>query len=139
FGLIVDNAIVVLENIYRLRRQGMSTEVAAERGASEVVLAILAATMTTVVVLIPFVYLQGELRVFYVPLAIVVGFGLLASLFVAFTFIPSLGSRLLGNVAPAVDGGAIGAAAVRPPIYVRFYSGLIRTTLRFPWITVVLA
>src|SRR5690606_23988231 len=64
FGLIVDNAIVVLENIYRLRRQGMSTEVAAERGASEVVLAILAATMTTVVVLIPFVYLQGELRVF---------------------------------------------------------------------------
>lgn len=149
FGLIVDNAIVVLENMYRLRRTGLSPEVAAEQGASEVVLAILAATLTTVVVLIPFVYLQGELRVFYVPLAIVVGFGLIASLFVAFTFIPAVGSRLLAGVgpAPAVTLGAgaaggvttAGSSQARPPFYVRLYAGLIRGTLRFPWVTVVVA
>ncbi len=119
FGLIVDNAIVVLENIYRHRKQtregtGAGGEAgfpsggdipegltpaawAAERGAREVVLPILAATMTTIVVLVPFVYLQGDLQVYYVPLAIVVGFSLLASLFVAFTFIPALASRILGG------------------------------------------
>jgi hydrophobic/amphiphilic exporter-1 (mainly G- bacteria), HAE1 family len=146
FGLIVDNAIVVLENIYRHRRDidllpsppsaaGAEAEAegeaslvsradlpqgagpgtagatsdagpwpganagarAAERGAREVVLPILAATMTTVVVLVPFVYLQGDLQVYYVPLAIVVGFSLIASLFVAFTFIPALASRILGG------------------------------------------
>ncbi|HUH13586.1 MAG TPA: efflux RND transporter permease subunit [Longimicrobiales bacterium] len=116
FGLIVDNAIVVLENVYRHRRRGEAAHEAAERGAREVVLPILAATLTTLVVLIPFVYLQGELRVFYVPLAIVVGFSLVASLFVAFTFIPALAARSLGAVRPvwapmlgAVAGSAGGA------------------------------
>ena len=50
---------------------------------------------TTVIVLVPFVYLQGDLRIYYMPLAIVVGLSLIASLFVAFTFIPSLGAQLL--------------------------------------------
>ncbi|HEX7117712.1 MAG TPA: efflux RND transporter permease subunit [Longimicrobiales bacterium] len=174
FGLIVDTAIVVLENIFRLRRAGEPPAVAAERGAREVVLAVLAGTLTTVVVLVPFVYLQGELRVYYVPLAIVVGFGQIASLFVGFTFIPALGARLLGGVLPAEgadalarsgaaphasDGiggdaaaiasgagtsgagsaGGVGAVVARPPFYVRIYAGMIRFTLRFPWVTVVLA
>ncbi|HEX6938281.1 MAG TPA: efflux RND transporter permease subunit [Longimicrobiales bacterium] len=151
FGLIVDNAIVVLENIHRLWRLGESATVAAERGAREVVLAILAATLTTVVVLVPFVYLQGELRVFYVPLAIVVGFSQLASLFVAFTFIPAVGVWLLRRLEPAAThAGAAPAGAAdgrarrwreggRPPIYVRMYAGLIGFTLRFPWATVVVA
>ncbi|HEX2167374.1 MAG TPA: efflux RND transporter permease subunit, partial [Longimicrobiales bacterium] len=106
FGLVVDNAIVVLENVYRRRRGGEDAETAARRGASEVVLPILAATGTTVVVLIPFVYLQGDLRVYYVPLAMVVGISLVASLFVAFTFIPSLGAKLLGGVRPRTDATA---------------------------------
>mgnify|MGYP001271526565 CR=1 FL=1 len=139
FGLIVDNAIVVLENIYRLRRSGLSAEDAAERGATEVVIAILASTLTTVVVLVPFVYLQGELRVFYVPLAIVVGFGLLASLFVGFTFIPSIGARLLVNVEPHTVRPTAEVGPGRQPFYLRLYSGLIRGTLRFPWVTVVVA
>ncbi|MFO7893300.1 MAG: efflux RND transporter permease subunit [Longimicrobiales bacterium] len=113
FGLIVDNAIVVLENIYRRRMLGDRPEVAAERGARDVVLPILAATMTTVVVLIPFVYLQGELQVYYVPLAIVVGFSLIASLFVAFSFIPGLASRTLGRVEPDARGRAVPELARR--------------------------
>jgi hydrophobic/amphiphilic exporter-1 (mainly G- bacteria), HAE1 family len=116
FGLVVDNAIVVLENIYRRRRRGEDADVAAQRGAGEVVLPILAATCTTVAVLLPFVYLQGDLRVYYVPLAIVVGLSLAASLFVAFTFIPAIGARLLGRVQPRAAvplvgaGGGTGAA-----------------------------
>ena len=151
FGLVVDNAIVVLENIYRRRRRGEDAEVAARRGASEVVLPILAATCTTVVVLIPFVYLQGDLRVFYVPLALVVGISLVASLFVAFTFIPSLGAKLLGKVRPTphppgaarlADAAGADGPALLPPMprsswVVRMYGGMIRGTLAWPWATLV--
>ncbi len=134
FGLIVDNAIVVLENVYRRRRLGEPAELAAEQGARDVVLPVLAATLTTVVVLIPFVYLQGELRVYYVPLALVVGFALLASLLVAFTFIPALAARLLRGGGEGGRGGT-----PRVPLYVRVYSGLLRSTLRYPWVTVAVA
>ncbi len=95
FGLIVDNAIVVLENIYRRWQEGDPPRVAAEKGARDVVLPILASTATTIIVLIPFVYLRGEVRILYLPLGVVVGLTLLASLFVAFTFIPALAARLL--------------------------------------------
>ncbi len=146
FGLVVDNAIVVLENIYRYRRQGMAPLDAARQGARDVVLPILAATGTTVVVVIPFVYLQGELRIYYVPLAIVVGLSLLASLFVAFSFIPSLGAKLLARVRPRAGDAPIGTTptATGAPLpgqrilLVRAYSGLVRASLRFPWATVVL-
>jgi HAE1 family hydrophobic/amphiphilic exporter-1 len=148
FGLVVDNAIVVFENTYRRRRLGDAPLDAATRGAGEVVLAILASTGTTVVVLIPFVYLQGELRIYYVPLALVVGIALISSLLVAFTFIPSVGARLLAAIKPsqAADAKAptTGAAAMLAPgfrtsLLVRLYGGLIRGSLRMPWATVVLA
>jgi hydrophobic/amphiphilic exporter-1 (mainly G- bacteria), HAE1 family len=115
FGLIVDNAIVVLENVFRRRKLGDPPALAAERGAGDVVLPIFAATLTTVVVLIPFVYLQGELQAYYVPLAIVVGFSLVASLFVAFSFIPGLASRVLGQVRPDEVSRAL-------PVLARAYS-----------------
>jgi hydrophobic/amphiphilic exporter-1 (mainly G- bacteria), HAE1 family len=155
FGLVVDNAIVVLENIYRRRRRGEAAAVAAERGAAEVMLPILAATGTTVVVLIPFVYLQGDLRIYYVPLAMVVGLSLVASLFVAFTFIPALGAKLLGTLQPraglehgmvaaqgsAASGAGQGGTGLLPPMPedswpVRLYGGMIRGTLAHPWLAV---
>ncbi|MCI0435813.1 MAG: efflux RND transporter permease subunit, partial [Gemmatimonadetes bacterium] len=153
FGLVVDNAIVVLENTYRLRKRGLSALEAARSGAREVVVPILGATGTTVVVMIPFVYLQGELRIYYVPLAIVVGLSLIASFFVAFTFIPALASRLLGKrgegtPAPVVGesreqaaaaSGSGSVATVQQIWIVRLYSGLVRTSLRHAWTTVVVA
>jgi HAE1 family hydrophobic/amphiphilic exporter-1 len=148
FGLIVDNAIVVLENIYRRHRGGEEPEVAAERGARQVVLPILAATLTTVIVFIPFVYLQGELRIYYVPLAIVVGMALVASLFVAFSFIPALAAKVLGagtgkgEVGSAVVAGgtsSVQRATERTPLYVRTYAGMLGVTLRVPIITVIVA
>ncbi len=143
FGLVIDNSVVVLENIYRRRKLGDSAEQAAERGAGEMVLPVLAATLTTIIVFVPFVYLQGELRLFYIPLAIVVGFTNVASLFVTFSFIPALAGRLLSvqrrlRPAPA-GGGAAGAAPERTPLYVRLYSGMVRGSLRFPWTTVAVS
>ena len=156
FGLIVDNSIVVLENVYRRWQGGETAEVAAELGAREVVLPILASTATTLIVFVPFVYLQGELRVFYVPLAIVVGLTLIASLFVAFTFIPSLAARLLdagpeegrgsgglgrmgahGPAHSAADGGLPDEEAEAPaPLYLRFYTDLVGFTVRHPAIAI---
>ena len=142
FGLIVDNSIVVLENVYRRWQGGEDPASAAEHGAQEVVLPILAATATTLIVFVPFVYLQGELRVFYVPLAIVVGLTLIASLFVAFTFIPALSARILtaGRARGMADGvlGPDVEASMRP-LYVRFYSRLVGATLRYPWVAVTIA
>jgi HAE1 family hydrophobic/amphiphilic exporter-1 len=143
FGLVVDNAIVVLENVYRRWRQGEEPGVAAEEGAREVVLPILASTATTLIVFVPFVYLQGELRVFYVPLAIVVGLTLVASLFVAFTFIPSLAARVLalggrgGRGAPPGPGGEESEAAPSRPLYARFYADVVGFTVRHPFFAVL--
>lgn len=133
FGLIIDNAVVVLENIYRRAQAGDAPAAAAERGAREMVLPVLAATMTTIIVFVPFVYLQGEARLFYVPLAIVVGFTNLASLFVTFSFTPALAGRFL-RFRAIRDARR---ADRKPPVYVRLYSGLVGGTLRFPWLVVV--
>ena len=111
FGLIVDNSIVVLENIFRRWQDGEPAAQAADHGSTQVVLPILASTATTLIVFVPFVYLQGDLREYYVPLAIVVAFTLLASLFVAFTFIPSSAARLLDR---RRGGQRIPASAATP-------------------------
>jgi HAE1 family hydrophobic/amphiphilic exporter-1 len=132
FGLIVDNAIVVLENVFRRRQRGESAEESAEHGAREVVLPIMASTATTLIVFVPFVYLQGELRVFYVPLAIVVGLTLVASLLVAFTFIPAIAARIQDRAARRG-----GKTSERPPLYVRFYSDLVGFTVKHPWPAIV--
>ncbi len=140
FGLIVDNAIVVLENVYRRWQQGERPDAAAEGGAREVVLPILASTATTLIVFVPFVYLQGELRIYYVPLAIVVALTLVASLFVAFTFIPALAARVLrfrGRPQRQARAGT-GAdertsRAPTRPLYVRFYADVVGFTVRHPW------
>ena len=129
FGLIVDNSIVVLENVYRRWQRGEEALSAAEGGAREVVLPILASTATTLIVFVPFVYLQGELRVYYVPLAIVVALTLVASIFVAFSFIPALSARFLQAGRGAPKRGIV----ERQPLYVRFYSDVISFTVRRPW------
>ena len=138
FGLIVDNAIVVLENIYRKVHAGTepSAAEAAASGARQVVLPIMAATLTTIIVFIPFVYLQGELRVYYVPLAMVVGISLVASLLVAFSFIPSLAAKVYA-VRRATRGEP--TDTVQRAWYVRLYGGTLGITLRFPWVTLVVA
>ncbi|MCG8468485.1 MAG: efflux RND transporter permease subunit, partial [Gemmatimonadetes bacterium] len=127
FGLVVDNGIVVLENVERHRRSGASPREAASAGARQVVLPVIAATLTTAIVLIPFVFLQGELRVYYLPLSFAVGFSILASLFVAFTFVPSLAARVAR--APATPSAA---GPRREPLYIRAYRAVLELGLSRP-------
>jgi HAE1 family hydrophobic/amphiphilic exporter-1 len=94
FGLIVDNGIVVLENVERHSHLGKSPRQAASDGARQVMLPVIAATATTAIVLVPFLFLQGELRIYYLPLAFAVAFSIVASLFVAFTFVPTMAGRI---------------------------------------------
>lgn len=95
FGLFVDNSIVVFENILRLRENGASRLEAAIQGPKEVFLPILASTLTTVSVFFSFPYFQGRLKIYYLPLGIVISSALAVSLFVSFSLIPALSPRLL--------------------------------------------
>ena len=94
-GLIVVAAIVVLENIYRLREQGLSRREAAYRGASQVWGAILVSALTTVMVFIPILIMELEAGQLFRDIAVAISVSVLLSLVVAVTVIPALSSRLL--------------------------------------------
>ena len=89
FGMLVDSSIVVIDNVFRYRERGAEQYESVEKGAREVFLPVVASVLTTIIVFIPFVYLQGERRDMYIPLALAVIFSLTASVAVAFTFIPA--------------------------------------------------
>lgn len=93
-GMMVDNSIVILENIYRLRGQNMDRLTAAAQGAGRMIAPITAATLTSIVVFLPVIFIEGITKIIFSPLAYTVTFSLLASLFVAITVIPSFSARL---------------------------------------------
>lgn len=94
-GMMVDSAIVILENIYRYREEGHGALEAARLGASEVTSAVTASTITTICVFLPIVYVEGIASQIFTPLALTVTFSLIASLLVALTLVPMLSSKLL--------------------------------------------
>ncbi len=96
-GMIVDAAIVVLENIYRLRERGMSRGEAAYHGARQVWGAILVSALTTVMVFIPILVMELEAGQLFRDIAVAISVSVLLSLVVAVTVIPALSSRLLAN------------------------------------------
>jgi len=101
-GMLVDNAIVVLENIFRMRESGDLLEKAAVNGAEEVTSAVIASTLTTMVVFLPLIFVRGMSGVMFKQLSIVVSFALLCSLAVALTVVPMLSARIL-PAAPSDD------------------------------------
>jgi len=94
-GMLVDSAIVVLENIYRYRVEGYSKREAAIKGAKEVGLSITASTLTTIAVFLPIVFVDGMVGILFKDFAMTVTLSLTASLVVALTFIPMLSSKIL--------------------------------------------
>jgi hydrophobic/amphiphilic exporter-1 (mainly G- bacteria), HAE1 family len=95
-GMMVDSSIVVLENIFRRRTEhGEAPDVAAARGASEVATAIVASTLTTLVIFLPVVFIQGVSGQLFREMAYVVSFSLLCSLFVSLSLVPMLSAKLL--------------------------------------------
>ncbi len=96
-GMLVDNSIVVLENIFRLRQEGQAARPAAVTGAKGVSLAVSASTLTTVAVFVPILFVPGIAGVMFRDMAVTICFSLAVSLLVALSFVPLLASRLLGS------------------------------------------
>ncbi len=94
-GMLVDNSIVVIENIYRLRSQGVGMKKAAREGATNISGAIIASTLTTISVFMPVVFLEGFTADIFKEMALTVSISLLASLFIALTLVPMIASRTL--------------------------------------------
>ncbi len=94
-GMLVDNSVVVIENIYRLRAKGANVIQAAVSGARQVAGAVIASTLTTVCVFLPIVFVEGITRQLFTDLALTMSYALLASLIVALTLVPAMASGLL--------------------------------------------
>jgi HAE1 family hydrophobic/amphiphilic exporter-1 len=94
-GMLVDNSIVVLENIFRYREKNLDKKAAAVRGSSEVAMPVLASTLTTVVIFLPLLFIEGMTGIMFKQLAFIVAFALFCSLAVSLTMVPMLSSQLL--------------------------------------------
>ncbi len=104
-GMLVDNSIVVLENIFRYRTEGVEPHEAAIRGANEVRNAIFASTLTTVVVFLPMTFVDGIVSILFRDFSLTVVMSLLASLFIALTLVPMLASKLLTSNSDSLKTG----------------------------------
>ena len=94
-GMLVDNSIVVIENIYRMRSEGKGMREASIEGAKEVAGAIMASTLTTVCVFLPIVFTEGITRQLFVDMGLTIAYSLLASLMIALTVVPAMASKIL--------------------------------------------
>jgi hydrophobic/amphiphilic exporter-1 (mainly G- bacteria), HAE1 family len=129
-GMLVDNAIVVLENIFRNHENGMSIKDSAINGTAEVGGAITASTLTTIVVFLPIVYLHGASGELFKDQAWTVAFSLISSLFVAILVIPALYHSLYKNQKAAVK---------KSSVKMRGYSRFLDKVLKIKWVVVFLA
>lgn len=102
-GMLVDNSVVVIENIYRLKSKGVSAVKAALSGAKQVTGAIIASTLTTICVFLPIVFVDGLSRQLFTDMALTIAYSLIASLIIAVTLVPSMGARILRNAQPKTN------------------------------------
>lgn len=134
-GMMVDSSVVVLENVFRRRAEnGDSPTDAAVKGTSEVANAIVASTITTLVIFVPLIFVRGVAGLLFKELALVIAFSLVCSLLVSLSLVPVLASRLLTNVAPPqsalldrLDGAYLRVlkVALRRPLLTAAGAGLI--------------
>ena len=103
-GMLVDNSVVVIENIYRLRNLGVPPVKAALNGAKQVAGAIASSTLTTICVFFPIVFIEDLTRQIFMDMALTITYSLLASLIVALTLVPAMGQRMLRKVKPVKHG-----------------------------------
>ena len=141
-GLMVDNAIVVLENIYRQQEGELEAASAVVTGTEQVIPAIVAGTLTTVSVFLPIVFIEGIASIVFSPLSWTVAFALLTSLLVAFTVIPTLAYRMLSKQQQAGKRRAVkrGKPFLGRMVdsLIRIYSRVLAWAMRNRAITVVL-
>jgi len=97
-GMLIDNSIVILENIFRFREKGARPVEAAKLGADEMAMAITASTLTTISVFVPFLFTEGLAGQLFRDMALTITFSLLCSLLVALTLIPMMTSKFVTNI-----------------------------------------
>ncbi len=131
-GMLVDNSIVVIENIYRLRGEGYSMRDSAIEGAKEVAGAIVASTLTTVCVFLPIVFTEGMTRQLFVDMGLTVAYSLLASLVIALTVVPAMSSKVLTKTKAVQDSKFF-------TIVIGGYSKLLKLCLKAKSLVFVLA
>jgi len=127
-GMLVDNSIVVLENIFRYRTEGLEASQASIQGAEEVRNAIVASTLTTIVVFLPLTFVEGMVSVMFKDFSMTVVMSLIASLVIALTLVPMLSSKLLATSSEALKTGEKKAG-----IFIaveKHYKNLLRTALK---------
>ena len=99
-GMLVDNSVVVIENIYRLRSRGVPAARAAVQGAKQVGMSVIASTLTSVCVFLPVVFSSSIVRSLMLPMSLCIGYCLMASLIVAVTVVPAAASTVLKKAEP---------------------------------------
>lgn len=130
-GMLVDNSVVVIENIYRMRSEGESTIRAAVYGTIQVTGAIVASTLTTICVFVPIVFIEGLTRQLFVDMALTIAYSLLASLIVAITLVPAMSSGMLRK-----------SKEKSHKLFDRFLTGyerLARASLKHKWVAIALS
>ena len=137
-GMLVDNAIVVLENIYRLKESGKDARSAALEGSNEVMGAVIASTLTTLVVFLPLIFIRGMSGIMFKQLAYVVGFSLACSLSVALTLVPMLASKMGDLQKPASNQRRRNTRSFFSYLE-RDYESILRFALRRRALTITLA
>ena len=130
-GMLVDNSIVVIENIFRMRNEGYSAKEAAVAGAGEVAGAILASTLTTVCVFLPIIFTEGITRQLFVDMGLTIAYSLFASLLVALTVVPAMAAGMLSRTKPQKESKFFGRL-------MGIYEKILELALRFKPVVLII-
>ena len=131
-GMLVDNSVVVIENIYRLRAKGANVIQAAVSGAKQVAGAVMASTLTTVCVFVPIVFVEGITKQLFTDLALTMTYSLMASLIIALTLVPAMATGMLKKDKP-VKESRFGAFAMR------LFGKSVKVAMKFKIVVLLLA
>lgn len=130
-GMLVDNSIVVIENIFRMRSMGISASRAAIEGAKQVAGAISSSTLTTICVFLPIIFVEGITRELFTDMGLTIAFSLIASLIVALTLVPAMSSTMLVK---HKDGDADSLKGLK-----RVYESMLKFTLKYKAVVLLFA
>lgn len=130
-GMLVDNSIVVIENIYRLIGEGKTKKEAAIYGAKQVAAAITSSSLTTIAVFFPIIFIEGIVAEIFMSMAYTIAFSLGASLFIALTLVPMMSSRMLNDKKPQKDGKIM-------TLTKNIFDKGLRFNLKHKWLTILL-
>ncbi len=137
-GIVIDDAVVVHENIFRhMEEDGMDAMEAARVGTSEIALAVLATSLSLVVIFLPIAFMGGIVGRFFSSFGLTVAFSVMMSLFVSFTLTPMLCSRFL-KLEPKGSGHSGSKDGMIWRLVEGSYGGILRFSLRFKWLVVLI-